>query len=115
MAMVCGFDLDQWVMGHDGSNPHCVAFISSSLHSFHKLWLVSLFLFCSFCFIFIFQLINGGDAVVVVGCYFGGFFNKLYGGGFWVVVASYDSQRLLWIFVGCVLCYINGCLYYFNR
>ena len=106
------FDLDQWVMGHDGSiNPHCVAFIGSNLHSFHKSWLVSLFLFlfCSFFFLKkIFRLINGGDAVVLVGCYFGGYFNRLYGGGFWVVVASYDSQWLLWIFVSVFYVFLMG-------
>ena len=92
MAMVHEFDLDQWVMGHGGSNPHCMAFMGSNMHSFHKsCWLGSLFLFGFILFYFVYFSASGGDAIVVVGCYFGGYLNRLSGGGLWVLVASYDN------------------------
>ena len=56
MVMVRGFDLDQWVMDHGGSNPRCMAFMGSDLHSFHKSWwLGSLFLFCFILFYLFFN------------------------------------------------------------
>ena len=45
---------------------------------------------------------------VMAGCYFCGYFNGLYNGGIWVVVASCSSQWLLWILWMCVLYYFNG-------
>ena len=114
VAMVCGFDLDQWVMDHGGSNPHCVAFMGSDLRSFHKSrWLGSLFLFCFYFILFIFQLVVVMQLwwlvviseVILIG------FTMVVFRLWWLVMIVDGCYGFLW---GCVLCYFNGCLYYFN-
>ena len=46
--------------------------------------------------------------VVVASCYFSSYFNRLYSGGLWVVLASCCSQWLLWIFVSVFYVFLMG-------